>query len=31
MKSKAFIEYSNDMEDVYKNIDDTIQVKSIKH
>ena len=30
MKSKAFTEYSNDMQDVYKNIDDTIQVKSVK-
>ena len=28
---KALIEYSNDMEDVYKNIDEYNQVKSIKY
>ena len=29
--SKAFIEYSNDIQDVYKNIDDTILIKKIKY
>ena len=28
---EAFIEYSNDMQDVYKNIKNTIHVKSVKY
>ena len=28
---KAFLEYSNDMQDVYKNIDEYKQVKSVKY
>ena len=28
---KAFIEYSNNMQDVYKNIDNTISVKNVKY
>ena len=29
--SKAFIEYKNDTEDVYKNIEDTIQIRHVKY
>ena len=28
---EAFIEYSNDMQDVYKNIDEQIQIKNVKY
>ena len=28
---KAFTEYSNNMQDVYKNIDNTISVKNVKY
>ena len=28
---KAFIEYSNDMDDIYKNIENVIQIKNVKY
>ena len=28
---KAYIEYSNDMQDVYKNIEEYVKVKNVKH
>ena len=28
--SKAFIEYSNDVDDIYKNIEEYIQIKKVK-
>ena len=29
--SKAFTEYSNDMNDIYKNIENTIQIRNTKY
>ena len=29
--SKAFMEYSNDMDGIYKNIENTIQIKNVKY
>ena len=30
-ESEAFIEYSNDMDDIYKDIENTIQIKHTKY